>query len=171
MFFVKVFDLQYASPATVSRCGMVYVDPKNLRYTPFWEKWVNSRSSKAERDDLPRLYEKYVPTLIDMVIEGIIDGRQGEKMKTIIPLTDLNMVSILQLIFRNVYLFRNAFKHCCMSCVGGLCHFCDCVLLWLDRCTSFFTSHLWRWQQSQIWMLSRSVMLAYRRNRCWNVTG
>lgn len=33
-------DLQYASPATVSRCGMVYVDPKNLKYQPYWKKWL-----------------------------------------------------------------------------------------------------------------------------------
>lgn len=89
----QVFDLQYASPATVSRCGMVYVDPKNLGYLPFWQKWVNTRTGKIEKENLHRLYEKYVPTLIDMVVEGITDGRQGEKMKTIIPLTNLNMVS------------------------------------------------------------------------------
>ena len=26
----ETFDLQYASPATISRCGMVWADPKNL---------------------------------------------------------------------------------------------------------------------------------------------
>lgn len=36
----EVFDLQYASPATISRCGMVFVDPKNLGYAPFFERWV-----------------------------------------------------------------------------------------------------------------------------------
>lgn len=91
-----MFDLQYASPATVSRCGMVYVDPKNLGYEPFWTKWYNTRTNKVEKDNLQRLYEKYVPTLVDMVIEGIVDGRQGEKLKTIIPLTNLNLVSLLK---------------------------------------------------------------------------
>ena len=88
----QVFDLQYASPATVSRCGMVYVDPKNLGYEPFWKKWVNTRNNKQEREWLQQLYEKYVPAVIDMIIEGVVDGKQGEKMKTITPLTNLNLV-------------------------------------------------------------------------------
>jgi dynein heavy chain len=36
----EVMDLQYASPATISRCGMVYVDDKDLGYNPFMERWV-----------------------------------------------------------------------------------------------------------------------------------
>lgn len=36
----EVYDLSYASPATISRCGMVYVDPKNLGYSPYFEKWM-----------------------------------------------------------------------------------------------------------------------------------
>lgn len=30
---------------------------------------------------------------MDMIVEGIVDGKQGEKLKTIVPQTDLNMVS------------------------------------------------------------------------------
>uniref|UniRef100_A0A8D2LCC4 Dynein axonemal heavy chain 10 n=1 Tax=Varanus komodoensis TaxID=61221 RepID=A0A8D2LCC4_VARKO len=90
----EVGDLQYASPATVSRCGMVFVDPKNLRYRPYWQKWSNQRS-KQEKQLLDRLFDKYVPYLIEMIVEGIVDGRQGEKQKTIVPQTDLNMVTQL----------------------------------------------------------------------------
>ena len=71
---------------------MVYVDPKNLGFEPFWNKYVNTRQAKQEREDLKRLYDKYVPVLIDMVVEGFVDGRQGDKMKTIVPQTNLNMV-------------------------------------------------------------------------------
>ncbi|XP_019715984.1 dynein heavy chain 10, axonemal-like [Hippocampus comes] len=90
----EVGDLQYASPATVSRCGMVFVDPKNLRYIPYWQKWLKTRPIK-EQEELDKLFEKYVHTLIDMIVEGIVDGKQGQKLKTVVPQTDLNMVSQL----------------------------------------------------------------------------
>ncbi|XP_009868408.1 PREDICTED: dynein heavy chain 10, axonemal, partial [Apaloderma vittatum] len=88
----EVGDLQYASPATVSRCGMVFVDPKNLKYEPYWQKWIQGRENEQERIELDRLFQKYVPYLIDVIVEGIVDGRHGEKLKTIVPQTDLNMV-------------------------------------------------------------------------------
>ena len=91
--FTQVADLRYASPATVSRCGMVYVDPKNLGYNPYWQKWYHARGSDKEREELNRLFEKYVPPCIDLILEGMIEGKIGKKLKTIIPLTNLNMVS------------------------------------------------------------------------------
>ncbi|XP_061673976.1 dynein axonemal heavy chain 10-like [Syngnathoides biaculeatus] len=90
----EVGDLQYASPATVSRCGMVFVDPKNLRYNPFWQKWLKNRPVE-ERELLDKLFDKYVHRLIEMIVEGIVDGKQGQKLKTVVPQTDLNMVSQL----------------------------------------------------------------------------
>lgn len=44
----EVYDLQYASPATISRCGMVYVDNRNLGYEPFIWKWLNSRKEEEQ---------------------------------------------------------------------------------------------------------------------------
>jgi dynein heavy chain len=44
----EVFDLQYASPATISRCGMVYVDPKNLGYRPFYQHWLRNKKDYGE---------------------------------------------------------------------------------------------------------------------------
>ncbi|KAM6931388.1 dynein axonemal heavy chain 10 [Xenentodon cancila] len=90
----EVGDLQYASPATVSRCGMVFVDPKNLRYSPYWQKWVNNRPDE-EHEMLNSLFEKYVHSCIDMIVDGIVGGKQGQKLETVIPQTDLNMVTQL----------------------------------------------------------------------------
>ena len=98
-WFIQVGDLQYASPATVSRCGMVYVDPKNLGYMPYWERWVNKLPSEGDKKEFCRLFDKYARPCISLILEGMMDGRQGEKLKTIIPVTNLNMVrhSVLRL--------------------------------------------------------------------------
>ena len=46
----EVHDLQYASPATISRCGMVYVDPKQLGYVGFFEKWMAKWTKNKNKD-------------------------------------------------------------------------------------------------------------------------
>uniref|UniRef100_A0A8C4ZUY6 Dynein, axonemal, heavy chain 6 n=1 Tax=Gadus morhua TaxID=8049 RepID=A0A8C4ZUY6_GADMO len=47
----EVQDLSVASPATVSRCGMVYIDPDELKWKPYVQTWLSG------------LGEKVVPTL------------------------------------------------------------------------------------------------------------
>ena len=71
---------------------MVYVDPKNLGYDPYWHKWISGRNTKFEQEELMRLYKKYVPCCVDMIIEGVVDGKLGNSLKTIVPLTNLNLV-------------------------------------------------------------------------------
>jgi dynein heavy chain, axonemal len=100
----EVGDLQYASPATVSRCGMVFVDPKNLGFKPYWQKWSASREKKEERECLKRLFDKYIPQAIDLIIEGIFDGKQGEKLKMIVFQSSLNMVAQLGYMLQSLLL-------------------------------------------------------------------
>ncbi|XP_061839883.1 dynein axonemal heavy chain 6 isoform X3 [Nerophis lumbriciformis] len=42
----EVQDLAVASPATVSRCGMVFIDPDELKWMPYVQTWISGLQSK-----------------------------------------------------------------------------------------------------------------------------
>lgn len=87
----EVGNLAYASPATVSRAGMVFVDPKNLGYIPYWERWNKSRPER-EHAKLADIYETLIPDLMSYIQDGIDGTIQVEPLETIVKQTDLNML-------------------------------------------------------------------------------
>ncbi len=100
----ETFDLQYASPATISRCGMVWADPKNLGYRPFFERWLRKRCGdgvevRGDRDEeaeqLQSLFDQYVPPCVDYVQLGLVDGELGAKLRMVVPVTSIDMVKQL----------------------------------------------------------------------------
>lgn len=62
----EVGDLSQASPATVSRCGMVYIDPTELGWLPYVRSWINKlnneiiKNSANLKNYLMNLFETYV---------------------------------------------------------------------------------------------------------------
>lgn len=83
--------------------GMVYVDPKNLGYEPYWERWLRTRTHPPEQEFLQKLFEQYVPQTIDYIILGQCDKEQGVPLRTVIPQTGLNMVTQLCHIIDAIY--------------------------------------------------------------------
>nr|CAK6928266.1 unnamed protein product [Fasciola hepatica] len=83
----EVSDLQYASPATVSRCGMVYLDPSNLGYMPYWTSWISGVQSNVKQY-LEALFNKYVPVIMDYLFEGVLPTSVSRLMNTNIGAVD-----------------------------------------------------------------------------------
>uniref|UniRef100_A0A3Q3RVK4 Dynein axonemal heavy chain 2 n=1 Tax=Mastacembelus armatus TaxID=205130 RepID=A0A3Q3RVK4_9TELE len=81
----EVENLAMASPATVSRCGMVYNDYKDLGWKPFVQSWLDKRH-KAEVNHLKYLFEKYIESTLNF---------KKSNCKELMPITELNGVTSL----------------------------------------------------------------------------
>jgi dynein heavy chain len=71
------------------------MDPKNLGFKPYYEKWSNSRPSKNETEILMTLFGRYLKPLVEYVLDGVLNGTLVEPLHTIIPITGLNMTTQL----------------------------------------------------------------------------
>ncbi|XP_047430741.1 dynein axonemal heavy chain 6 [Mugil cephalus] len=68
----EVQDLAVASPATVSRCGMVYIDPDELKWMPYVKTWISGLGDKVPEPVLTyllELFEKYVEKGLQFVLK------------------------------------------------------------------------------------------------------
>ena len=61
----EVADLSQASPATVSRCGMVYLEPSILGLAPFVECWLKRLPDAIfkHHDVLNKLFQNYLEVI------------------------------------------------------------------------------------------------------------
>ncbi|XP_061138372.1 dynein axonemal heavy chain 2 [Syngnathus typhle] len=84
----EVENLAQASPATVSRCGMVYNDYVDLGWKPFVKSWLEKRE-KAEVAHLKPLFDSFIEKTLTF---------KKKNCKELIPITELNgLVSLCRL--------------------------------------------------------------------------
>ncbi|KAJ3216110.1 Dynein heavy chain 6, axonemal [Dinochytrium kinnereticum] len=85
----EVSDLAVASPATVSRCGMVYMDPVSLGWWPYVKTWLRTLPEAVSLE-----IKDWIESLFDLYVEkGLKFVRRN--CTEYLPSVDLNLVTSL----------------------------------------------------------------------------
>ncbi|XP_032945882.1 dynein axonemal heavy chain 9 [Rhinolophus ferrumequinum] len=82
----EISHLRTATPATVSRAGILYINPADLGWNPPVSSWIDKREIQTERANLTILFDKYLPTCLDTL---------RTRFKKIIPIPEQSMVQML----------------------------------------------------------------------------
>ncbi|XP_045053259.2 dynein axonemal heavy chain 11 isoform X2 [Desmodus rotundus] len=61
----EIHHLGTATPATVSRAGVLYVNPQDLGWNPYVASWIDRRQHQSEKANLTILFDKYVPACLE----------------------------------------------------------------------------------------------------------
>lgn len=88
----EVEDLAVASPATVSRCGMVYMEPGGLGWEPIFQSWLEALPHELNRyrDDIKSLVHWILPDTLYFL---------KHNCKPLVPRSDIGMVVNMMKLF------------------------------------------------------------------------
>ncbi|XP_072903303.1 LOW QUALITY PROTEIN: dynein axonemal heavy chain 11 [Hemitrygon akajei] len=87
----EISHLHTATPATVSRAGIIYVNPQDLGWSPYVTSWIDTHEAQSERANLTILFEKYVPICLEQVrgnLKTITQTPENSIVQTLCSLLD-----------------------------------------------------------------------------------
>ena len=117
----EINSLKNATPATVSRAGILFINEVDIGWRPFMETWVQRRENHTEKSYLPGLFDKYVESLVEMTRRGfkeVTSIRLINKVTTIIYLLEGLLPTIPEQKLNQESL-ELVFAFCAMWAFGG----------------------------------------------------
>ncbi|XP_052396332.1 dynein axonemal heavy chain 12 [Carassius gibelio] len=89
----EAMDLSQASPATVSRCGMIYMEPSQLGWTPLVLSWMRTLPDPLQSQDnstlLQQLFEWLLPPALVLLRKQCREVIPTSNSNTVVSLTRL----------------------------------------------------------------------------------
>ncbi|PSN32950.1 Dynein beta chain [Blattella germanica] len=82
----EISSLRVATPATVSRAGILYINPQDLGWNPFVTSWIDRREQQSEKANLTILFDKYVPPCLEAC---------RTRFKKITPIAEISHIQML----------------------------------------------------------------------------
>jgi len=90
----EVQDLTVASPATVSSCGMLYIEPGYIKLDPFVECWLNKQPSDINNNNHRPILEKLFKFFMNDGVEFV-----RKNLHEFVPTTNGSLVfSLLRML-------------------------------------------------------------------------
>ena len=100
----EVEDLRVASLATVSRCGMVYLNQETVGWRPVAKSWV-----QALPDEIPQTTKDHIWWLLDKYVDVGLHAVRTQCKETI-PSVDINLVQSLLSLFQSIFSTENGMQ-------------------------------------------------------------
>lgn len=75
----EVEDLLEASPATVSRCGMVYVSPEKLGWQVLLHSWINQLPDALKQYGIQEMYVEMIDSILPEVMDFLFGKNQSSE--------------------------------------------------------------------------------------------
>ncbi|GFR90124.1 dynein heavy chain 17, axonemal, partial [Elysia marginata] len=118
----EISNLRTATPATVSRAGILFINQNDIGWNPYVQSWIDKREVPHEKANLTLLFDKYVPSILDTL---------RVRFKKITPIQEIAHVQMLTYLLEVMLtddncpsdspkdVFELYFVFCCVWAFGG----------------------------------------------------
>ncbi|KAA6356746.1 MAG: putative dynein heavy chain, partial [Streblomastix strix] len=103
----EVENLDVASPATVSRCGMVYIDPQNFPWRAVVKSWIEALPSNTFNADRKKVLNNYFRNYLENILNLTENMLEMVKQPTLTKVQ--NVINIMKAYFKPEFGFEPCF--------------------------------------------------------------